>query len=379
MTLPISRTVNVTVSKNTSFAARRGFGVPLFLTSIEAPGQLDAANLTKTYGSLEEVAVDFSTATPFYLAAQLAFSQNPRPLQIKAGFYDASGTVDAASLQAAITDIISADSDFYWLSVEPSLRDTAAVDGLVAWTESQNKIFLLDTHDPLTLDPNDDTNVSARHKGTIERTASFYHSDSNISPAFAYAASLGTRNFDQAASAYTGKFKRINGIPAVNVSSAEVQAITGFVPEIGQDAAQGHLANTYTNVGGQNFVSEGSTLSPNVFIDEIHASDWQQLRTEEALLDILLNAERIPFTDQGMQQLADAPRQVTAIARQAGIIAEDINPETGEFQSSVIITVPSVFDISESQRKNRIAPAIRVDVRYAGAVHYATTNYSITF
>jgi hypothetical protein len=41
----------------------------------------------------------------------------------------------------------------------------------------------------------------------------------------------------------------------------------------------------------------------------------------------------------------------------------------------VIITVPSVFDVPESQRKARIAPAIAVEFRYAGAVHYAKVEY----
>ena len=163
------------------------------------------------------------------------------------------------------------------------------------------------------------------------------------------------------------------------MKSSAVQAITGFVPQLGQSESAGHLANTYIKIGDQNFVTEGSTLTQNVFIDEIHASDWVQFRTEEELLAVLLNNEVVQFTDQGMQILASAPRTVMEVARRAGIVAEDRNPLTGEFEASVVITVPSVFDVPESQRKARIAPAITVDFRYPGAAHYATTNYSMNF
>ena len=380
MTLPISRTVNVTVSKNTGFAARRGFGVPLFLTSTAVAGELDADNLTKAYGSLDEVAVDFAASTEFFQAAQAAFSQNPRPLQIKAGFYDRSaGEPSETDIQDAINAIADVDSEFYFLTVESLLRDTPAADGLIAWVESQNKMLFLDSNDNRHEDASDTANVSARHKGTVQRTAVFYHNDATTYPAFAFAASAGTRNFDDANTAYTAKFKSIQGLSTVDVGSAAVQAITGFVPQIGQDVESGHLANTYVNIGGSNFVVEGSTLTPNVFIDEIHASDWVQLRTEEEMLNILTGNERVALTEQGMNLLASGPRQVESIARQAGIVAEDLNPETGDFESSFIITVPSVFDVPESQRRARIAPAIRVDFRYAGAVHYSTVNYSITF
>jgi len=68
-----------------------------------------------------------------------------------------------------------------------------------------------------------------------------------------------------------------------------------------------------------------------------------------------------------------------AQAARAGIIANDLNPETGEYEPAVRIEVPSVFDVPESQRKMRVSPVIPVTFRYAGAVHYTTINYTMTF
>ena len=118
---------------------------------------------------------------------------------------------------------------------------------------------------------------------------------------------------------------------------------------------------------------------PNVFIDEIHATDWIIARTEEETLGILLNNARIPYTDAGMEQLASGARAVMRMADRAGLIANDLDPETGDYLPSVIFTIPSVFDVPASQRKARIAPEIKVEFRYAGAVHYTTINYRMTF
>ena len=377
--LPYSRTVNVTVSRNDAFPSRRGFGVALFLTSKSLAGILDADHLTKVYGSMEEVAADFAAADDFYKAAEQAFAQNPRPLQVKAGYYNALTVLDAAAMKTALDAIYDKDQDWYWLCIETALRDTPMCDGIIEWIEAKNKQGALDTNDAGHEDPDNTTCISARHKGTVETTSIFYHKDPEEFAAFAMAASLGTYNFDEAGSAYTAKYKRLRTVSPLNVGSAAVQAITGFTPQLGQSEAAGHLANTYIDIGGRDFIVEGSTLTANVFIDEVHATDWIIARTEEALLGILLNNARIPFTDKGMQQLASAARVVMVQASRAGLVADDLDPATGDYAPSVEITVPSVFDVSASQRKARIAPEIKVKFRYAGAVHYTTVHYQMTF
>jgi len=380
MALPYSRVVNVNVSRNSGFPSRRGFGVALFLTSHAVAGELDASNLTKVYGSIDEVAVDFGTDTEFYKAANNAFSQNPRPLQVKAGFYDDTTVVNASTATAAMVALADVDNQWYWLGVEQELRDTDILDGIVSWIQSQNKFFMPESNDVNTQSASDTTCFAARHKNTVDRTGVFYHTDANVYPAFAFMASLGTRVFDDADTAYTGKFKQLKGFSPVDLGSSKVQAITGFTPSIGQSVGAGHCANTYVDIGGTNLVVEGSTLTPNVFIDEIHFTDWLIARTEEEMLALFMKNDRVPYTNVGMELLASVPRKVTDIARNAGLIAEDdVDPDTGDFLPAVVITVPNVLTTTETQRKSRIAPAIEVSFRYAGAVHYTTVNYTISF
>lgn len=376
--LPYSRVVNVTLTRNDNFPSRRGFGTILFLTTQSVVGEVDATHRTKLYASMDEVSTDWDAADDFYQAALAAFSQNPRPLQVKAGFIDVDSTPIASEIQDELDAIYDADNDWYFLTTDKTLRDIAAVDGLIEWAQAKNKLAMLDSNDAGHEAANNTTCVSARNKGEFDRSAVFYHTDDDEWTAICAAAYMSTRVFDDANTAYTVKFKQPIGVANVNLPSSKITAITGFTPGIGQSEAAGHLANTVIDIGGQNFIVEGSVLTQNVFLDEIHATDWIIARTEEEALSILLNNARVPFTDGGMETMASAARTVMQQATRAGLVAEDLDAN-GDYSPSYEITVPSVFDVTESQRKARIAPAISVRFRYAGAIHYTTINYTMTF
>ena len=380
MTLPYSRTVRVTMSRNDAFPARRGFGTPLLLINTAIEDVLDVDNRTKLYASMDEVDADWAADSEPYKAALAAFSQNPRPIQIKFGYVAGTpGTMTAAEMQTQLGLIFDADQDWYFVNFVRAFRDTVAADGVVAWVQAQSKMAILDSNAETMTVASDDTNIAARHKGTVDRTAIFWHPDVDLYGGFALAAKLSTFNFDEANSAYTAKFKQLLGISPVNIGSAAVTAASGFTPQLGQAVVTGHLANTYVDIGGQPIVVEGSTLRPNVFIDEIHATDWIIARTEEEILGVLIKNKRVPYTDAGIEQLVSAIRIVMQQAIRAGLIAEDLNPVSGLYEAAIEYIIPSVFDVPESQRKARIAPDIQVRFRYAGAVHYVVVNYQMTF
>jgi len=121
--LPYSRVVNVTLSRQDAFPSRRGFGTILILQSVAKAGKVDATNRTKLYATLDEVAADFATTDDAYKAAAEAFSQNPRPISIKIGYYDATTATSAALLIAQLDLIYAYGSDFYLITVESALRD----------------------------------------------------------------------------------------------------------------------------------------------------------------------------------------------------------------------------------------------------------------
>lgn len=223
-----------------------------------------------------------------------------------------------------------------------------------------------------------------------DRSFVFYHTDAALYPALALMAYCATRDLDRgnllaaqrgdinSGNAYTAKFKRLVGITVLDKGSAIIQAITGFVPGLGIDAAQGHRANTYVDIGGLPMVVEGSVGS-GAFIDEIHASDWIVARMREALLSTLANNARVPFTNPGVGILCNTVRGVMNRAVAAGIVAADFGADDTEIVPEFTISVDRVENVPVSQRRNRIAPDIQVDFRYAGAIHYASASITLRF
>lgn len=377
---PYSRTLLVTVSRNAIQTRRRGLSTVLFLTSQAVSGKLSSTLRTRAYADMDEVAVDFDAGDPFYDAALQAFSQDPAPISVKAGFYTFTTGMDADDMKDELDAIYDYDVDFYGIGIEASMRDTDLAQAVIEWAQAKSLLAAIDSNDAAMELANDTTSIAGVNKNLYDRAAVFYHTDADNYLGFAALASALTNNFDEADARYTMKFKRIVGVSPIDRPSSVVTAVTGFVPQIGQGVVTGNMANTVIDIDGSYFLVEGSTLTPNVFVDEIHATDWIRMRSEEEMLNLLLKNKSIPYTDEGMEMLASVPRQIMAQGRRAGIVDVDrIDPETRKIIPGVKYTIPSVFDVPESQRKARIAPEIRVDFRYPGSVHYATLRFNVSY
>lgn len=377
--LPASLVVNVTVRANDNFVPRQGFGIPLLLTSVEKAGVLTSTLRTRAYGNMAEVADEWDPADAFYIAAQAAFSQVPHPTFIKAGFYDDTEAVDAATMAGELDLIRAYDSNWYWLIPEADLRDTTMAQGIIDWIATEERFAIIASNDELLKSLADETNIAAVNKGTTDNVAVIYSSTPAEYPDMATASALATFNLDEADGSYTAAFKRLRGITPENISTAEYGIITGLTPGVSADTDDGHLANAYINIIGAPQLQPGQTLTPQVFVDEVHFRHWLILRCREEILNVLLNNRKVPFTDQGLSMLAGGIKVVMNQARRNGALANDNDPETGEYLASFSIDVPSVFDVPESQRKARVAPAITVSFRYSGAVHFATVHFHISY
>lgn len=384
VTLPYSRVVDVTVTRQDRFATREGFGVLLLLISEEKTGVLDTTFRTKLYSTIQEVATDWSATSEPYKAASRLFQQSPRPKQMKMGYRDAT-----ADITDEMNAIVAFDPDWYWLTHTKELNDTSEQQELSDWAETQNILLGADSNDPDTEDLSNTTCIAyyAKNKG-YDRTAVFYHTNPDSYQAigaFTYGArrNLDQGNFDRAiqgdldsGQAYTLKFKKIAGVEPLDKASSIVQIITGFVPDTGLNPAQGHLANTYVNIGGLNMIVEGN-VSSGAFIDEIHSLDWIRARIQEEVLSRLANNARIPYTNPGMAILIGGVNEALNRGVAAGIIAGDI--EDGEYKPEYTVSADRVENIPASQRRQRIAPDIQATFRYAGAFHYASVNVLVQF
>jgi len=393
-TLPYSRVVDVNLTRQDNFPTRAGFGVPLIVTTqevsatinpttLEVSAAIDATTLVATFGTLAEVEATVGVTGEIYETARTIFSQNPSPNQVKVGFVSAAaatGVPTDVEITTGMSAIEAFDDGFYWVIPTQNLFDaTADQTAMVAfaeWIETRTKLLVLLSDDANTESVADTTNIAARLQALeLSRTTVAYHDlgDQLQAGIVAYGA---TRNFDDANSRYTMKFKGMSGIRTLDRNSGAVQAVTGFVPGLGLDATQGHFANAYVNVGGESFVTEGS-MADGGFIDEIHFQDWLISRTQEEVLAVFLNTPSVEYSDRGFNLIAQAVQRVLNRAQTAGLIVdyEDTNGDIVPWN----VAVPRAFSVAASQRRQRIMPAIEVTFRYAGSIHYSTINYTMTF
>lgn len=113
---PLSDHVTLTITQDSVGLARAAFGVPMILSHNAA-----FAERVRTYTSLLEVASDFVSGTPEYLAANALFAQSPHPESLKIGRAALDPTL-AYSLAAT-----AANSTIYAIDVAgPGITATTA-------------------------------------------------------------------------------------------------------------------------------------------------------------------------------------------------------------------------------------------------------------
>lgn len=79
MTIPVSKVVKVNILSSPTFPARKGFGL---LNIIGKSARLPVGDRIRFYGDIDAVAADFSANDEEYKAAQVFFSQKPRPTEL---------------------------------------------------------------------------------------------------------------------------------------------------------------------------------------------------------------------------------------------------------------------------------------------------------
>lgn len=87
--LPISRLIKITVNLSPQSAASQNLSTLLILTS---DAVIDVVTRLRSYSSLDQVAADFGTMSPAYLAAVLYFEQAPQPAILDIGRWAKTAT-----------------------------------------------------------------------------------------------------------------------------------------------------------------------------------------------------------------------------------------------------------------------------------------------
>jgi len=245
-----------------------------------------------------------------------------------------------------------------WYGLTVCSQTASDILQVAAYVETLVKIFVADSADSDIL-TGSTTDVASQLKGkAYNRTALLYSGTPDDGAAAAW---LGGQ-LPQTPGASTWKFKQLVGItPDVFTDSQRTACI-------GIPGVPGKNCNIYETVGGVGITEEGFMVSGR-FIDQEVGVDWLSSTMQTNVYALLVNAPKIPYTDQGAGIVENAVRQTLLQGVANGLI---------DGTSPITVTVPKVLDVPANTRAERLLPDVNFSCRLAGAIHFVQINGVVT-
>jgi len=351
--MSITDYIESTITLEDAKASGPSYGIILLLSD-EAPS--DSPRIAK-YSDTEEVKKHYATDTNTYKAAETIFSQPVKTSFIKIA-RKLTGDTD---LKYTMGKIVFADSNWYALAPVKETKEDYIL--LAEWIETKRKIMLVHSSDEhiITPVPSGSTGTdiaSILKERNFTRTGVFYNEeekkeDDTIKYSSPHAAWLGKMYGQYNPGEATWAFKTLTGITATDLDSTQ------------KKAAKDKNANIYIKVA-DNSITDKGVMAKGTFIDLISDSDYIQNEMEKAIFSVFLTKPKIPFDLDGLMLIESKIRAVL----EEGLERKILQPLIGDENSQEYnLIMPTLDEVKEESRKDRILPDIRWKAQAAGAIH----------
>jgi hypothetical protein len=303
--------------------------------------KVDAKTIT-LYGATATINVTISGGTP----PSMAFTVNAIPA-------DPNWT-------AALTKIKEQNNDWYAISV--SARQMANQQECAQWIQANEKLGGLCSGDN-TISDEETGDIAAWAKlNNLDRVFVFFHPDAKLAdaevdvlsaadpiPEAAYFGKMLTKHPGSA----TWKFKELQNVPTYELTQGQVSKV------------ESKNATWYMTTADVPMTAEGKTAAGE-YIDVIHGLDWLKARIHNLVFTPMVQQDKIPYTDEGVQIIVSALRAALEDGKKYQILA------------SYDISYPAVADIAANWKAERTLPDINFTGALAGAIHKTIINGTIT-
>lgn len=360
--LSISTVVDVNISVSAAYSSSAGFGTLLIVTA--ETGVIDATERIRAYSDIDGVSEDWGASTEVVAAATSYFSQEPKPSSLMVGFRNTGETCTEA-----LSAIQEVNDDWYGVMFTKEVRDHVvietedAVDAIASWVEARTKVYFMVSNDVLCKTPSDTTNIGylLTAKG-LKRTLGVYSSTVDEYADASVAARAFTVQFTAGSPTITLKFKTLPGITVEAVSTNQKSALDSF------------NMNTYISVAGNKMFAEGVTMS-GVFFDEVHGVDWLEATIQDYVFEYMYTrTAKVPYTDLGIQSLAQKVRSALTAGVTAGLLAPGTADDGTYLAEGFVVETVAEADVSSIDKGNRVYNGISFTALGAGAIHGVTIN-----
>ena len=278
---------------------------------------------------------------------------------------DSDLVVTDASPSETIAETMSAcvgyDPDFYGVAL--ASRTNADILAMAQWCEANEKLFGTCVAGADVLDGSDNTDIASQLMlANYYRTFCFYHEDTNDFPEVA----VMSRCFTAIPGSETWALKRLAG---VNVD---------LLTETQFNVLKAKNVNTFEKFRNLSLTQTGK-VSAGEWIDVIRFRDWLAEEIKVNVLHVLVNNEKVPYTDPGIAIIEGAIRQSLRQGQINGGIAPVEYDENGDKNLGYTVSVPLASTISPNQKATRILENVTFTARLSGAIHVVEIRGSLTY
>ena len=256
---------------------------------------------------------------------------------------------------------VAYDPDFYGIAM--ASRADADILAMANWAEANNKLFGTCVSGSDVLDGSDNTDIASQLMlNNFYRTFSFYHEDIADYPEVA----VMSRCFTAVPGSETWANKRLAGVKVDPLTE------TQFI------VLRNKNVNTFEKFRNLSLTQTGK-VAAGEWIDVIRFRDWLAEEIKVNVLNVLVNNEKVPYTDAGIAIIEGAIRQSLRQGQVNGGIAPVEYDEEGNKNLGYTVTVPLAANISANQKASRILTDVKFTARLAGAIHVVEITGSLTY
>ena len=339
----------------------------------------------RLYASVEDIGEDFGVDSPEYEAAQVFFSQSPKPTQVYVGRWAKTLTSSEGGSVETIVQAVNAClqyTNWYGLVVADDVADGDDVldaDDVIEVAKlieasSLSRIFGVTSADAEIISTTSTTDVASKLKaGKYSRTFIQYSTSSPYAAVSAFGRAF-TVNFNGSNTTITLKFK-------------QEPSVTYETLTVGQAAAvDTKNANVFVYYANDTAILQQGVMANGDFFDERHGLDWLQNYVQTNLYNLLYTSTtKIPQTDAGATRLLSNVEQSMDQSVTNGLVAAGVwnGGPIGQLNSGDTLTkgyyvyAQPLSEQAQADREARKAPLIQVACKLAGAVHYADVQINV--
>lgn len=238
--------------------------------------------------------------------------------------------------------------DSNWYAVLNAFNSPAMGAAIAGWVQTRTKAFIADCDDTAMAQAGTSgaTDLMAViDANNYERSMAVANTASDEFLGATWLGEMFTRDPGEGA---TWAFKTLAGQQASDWNDTERTNI------------KARNGNFYYTLAGRDVTFDGKVGGGEFFDTQPWGIDWQASDIQIELATLLFNADKIPYTDAGAQQIAAAIERSLDRGVKKGFLAANPEPR---------VIVPLVANVSANDKAARLLPDVQAEATLARAIH----------